>query len=72
MWRNNPTLTKDQPQQASPTIRYQAPGNIVGALLFYGQAIDLTVAFALGKLAAAQSKGTPSSGEALTNLLNYV
>jgi hypothetical protein len=52
----------------SETLRLQ---EVVGTLLYYARAIDLTMHVALGSLAAAQSDGTQATMKALTHLLNY-
>jgi len=44
---------------------------IIGVLLYYGRALDLTMLVALGSLAAAQSEGTQATSKACTQLLNY-
>lgn len=44
---------------------------VIGTLLYYARAIDNTMLVALGTLAAAQSKGTQSTADACTQLLNY-
>jgi hypothetical protein len=43
----------------------------VGTFLFYGRAIDSTMLVALGTIASKQSKGTYSTAQAVTQLLNY-
>ncbi len=54
----------DKPQ----TKRLQ---QIIGVLLYYGRALDLTMLVTLGSLAAAQAEGTQATLEACTQLLNY-
>jgi hypothetical protein len=44
---------------------------IVGTFLFYGNAMDSTMLVALGTIASKQSKGTHSTAQAITQLLNY-
>ncbi len=44
---------------------------IIGMLLYYGQALDLTMLVTLGSLAAAQAEGTQATLDACTQLLNY-
>ena len=44
---------------------------VVGTLLYYARAVDSTMLVALGSLAAAQSKGTEATRDALVHLLNY-
>jgi hypothetical protein len=44
---------------------------IVGTLLFYGRAIDSTMLVALGTIASKQTRGTKSTAQAVTQLLNY-
>jgi hypothetical protein len=44
---------------------------IIGTLLYYGQAIDSTILIALGSLATAQLTGTENTAQAMTHLLNY-
>jgi hypothetical protein len=45
---------------------------IIGTLLYYARAIlDSTMLVALGTLASAQSKGTETTAQAVTQLLNY-
>jgi hydroxypyruvate isomerase len=44
---------------------------VVGTFLFYARAVDPTMLHALNALAAAQSKGTQATVEALVHLLNY-
>jgi len=40
-------------------------------LLYYGQALDLTMLVMLGSLATAQAEGTQATLDACTELLNY-
>ena len=44
---------------------------VVGTFLYYGRAIDNTMLVALGTLASAQTKGTESTMDALTQLLKF-
>ena len=44
---------------------------VVGTFLYYTRAIDATMIVALGCLAAAQTKGTEATAQAITQLLNY-
>jgi hypothetical protein len=44
---------------------------IIGTLLFYGRAINSTMLVALGTIASKQIKGTDSTSQAFTQLLNY-
>ena len=46
--------------------------NIVGTLLYYGQAVDSTLLTALSAMAAGQSNGTQAVAEACHRLLDYV
>jgi len=54
----------DKPQ----TKRLQ---QVIGVLLYYGRALDLTMLVTLGSLAAAQAEGTQATLDACTQLLNY-
>ncbi len=56
------------PMDAADTLRLQ---EVVGTLLYYARAIDLSMHDALGSLAAAQSESTQETMKALTHLLNY-
>ena len=44
---------------------------VIGALLYFGRAVDSTILVALGTLPAAQAQGTQPTAEACTHLLNY-
>jgi hypothetical protein len=44
---------------------------IVGTLLYYTQAVDVTLLVALNSLAAKQSKGTENTAKAIIQVLNY-
>jgi hypothetical protein len=44
---------------------------VIGTLLYYARAVDSTMLVALGSLASAQTKGTESTAQAVTQLLNY-
>ena len=44
---------------------------VVGALLFYGRAVDSSILKALGTIASQQAKGTQATLKAVTKLLNY-
>jgi len=57
-----------EPLDAGGLTRIQ---RIIGTLLFYGRAINSTLLVALGTLSAAQSKGTATTAQAITQLLNY-
>ncbi len=56
------------PLDSTDTLRLQ---EVVGTLLYYAKAVDLTMHVALGSLAAAQTEGTQETMKALTHLLNY-
>ena len=45
---------------------------IIGTLLYYGRAVDPTIAVALSSLASEQATGTQQTAKAITKLLNYV
>jgi len=44
---------------------------VIGMLLYYARAMDVTMLTALVTLAMQQAKGTKATMEALTQLLNY-
>ena len=44
---------------------------VLGTLLFYARAIDSTMVAAIGTIATQQAKGTKTTMEAITHLLNY-
>ena len=44
---------------------------VIGTLLYYGRAIDLTFLCALGDIASQQAKPTRNTYDAVTKLLNY-
>jgi hypothetical protein len=44
---------------------------IVGTFIFYGRAIDSTMLVALGTIASKQLRGTHTTAQAVTQLLNY-
>jgi hypothetical protein len=44
---------------------------VIGALLYYARAIDVTMLVALGTIASAQAKKTEATAQAITRLLNY-
>lgn len=56
------------PLNPAETKRLQ---ELLGTLLYYGQAIDSSILVALGTLASQQSKGTKATARAMTQLLNY-
>jgi hypothetical protein len=57
-----------EPLDATGLHRLQ---EIIGTLLYYARAIDSTMLVALGTLSSAQSKGTATTAQAVTHLLNY-
>jgi len=56
------------PMDIPQTKRLQ---QIIGVLLYYARALNLTMLVALGSLAAAQTEGTQATMEACMQLLNY-
>jgi hypothetical protein len=44
---------------------------IVGTLLYYTRAVDMTLLVALNSLASEQSKGTQHTAKAIVQILNY-
>jgi hypothetical protein len=44
---------------------------VVGTLLFYSRAINITMMVALGNIASKQTKGTQATAQSITQLLNY-
>lgn len=56
------------PLEAAGIKRLQ---EVVGVLLYYARAVDITMLVALGTIAAAQSKGTQTTMQAVVHLLNY-
>jgi hypothetical protein len=67
---NQTPLPLDTSEKLPPTeiTRIQ---QVVGTLLFYARAVDSTLRVALGTIAAAQTKSTQATAEAVTQLLNY-
>jgi hypothetical protein len=61
-----PDNTAILPQPALTRIQ-----EIIGSLLFYGRAINITMLVALGNIASKQTKGTQATTKAVTQLLNY-
>jgi hypothetical protein len=62
-----PPADNSKPLDAGGLTRIQ---QIIGTLLFYGQAINSTLLVALGTLSAAQSKVTKATAQAIAQLLS--
>jgi len=63
---NMAPLSNSQPQLTQQQLQ-----QIIGVLLYYVQALDLTMLVTLGSLTAAQAEGTQVILDACTQLLNY-
>ena len=61
----------DTSKPLSPSQKTTIQG-ILGTLLYYGRAVDPTIAVALSTIASQQSNGTEHTAKAITKLLNYV
>ena len=62
------------PEDTTPTLEQEEKKRlqeVVGTLLYYARAVDNTMLVALGSLAAAQTKGTKQTMDAMVHLLNY-
>jgi hypothetical protein len=44
---------------------------VIGTLLFYGRAINITMLVVLGNIASKQAKFTNATSQAIAQLLNY-
>ena len=63
-----------QPEDTTPPlnkVQKREIQQILGTLLYYGRAVDPTLAVTLSALAAEQSNGTETTAKAVTKLLNY-
>ena len=71
IWCLPTTHTNDTSPPLSPAgIKHVQ--DIVGALLYYAQAVDPTLAAALSSIAARHAKGTTAVQQACDQLLDYV
>ena len=62
--------TDDTPRLSPEQVKYIQ--QVVGTFLFFGQAIDSTLAAALSSIASQQAKGTEATLQATRQLLDYI
>jgi hypothetical protein len=66
------TAPNDNPELLNQGAGIKRLQEIIGTLLYYARAVDLTMLVALGStVASAQTNGTQATAQAVTQLLNY-